>query len=112
MHSPRPREDMPPLTIAVTEDPDDLWIHVCGEVDLSNRAQLQAALAAVDLDGAAALHLDLHQLSFSDTRGCCLLLRLERDARRSGYETRIHGATPTLRRVMTLIAPDVRDRFV
>ena len=81
-----------------------VWIQVCGEVDVSNHAQLQAALSAVDLDGAHAVRLDLRHLTFCDTGGCWRLLRFERDARLSGCRTSIHGARRTVRTVLSLIA--------
>jgi anti-anti-sigma regulatory factor len=80
-------------------------------VDLSNRAQLQAALSAVDLGGAHTVRLDLQHLSFCDTRGCWHILRFERDARLSGYETSIHGAKPTVRKVLALISGADRPTF-
>ena len=81
-----------------------VWIQVCGEVEVSNHAQLQAALSAVDLDGAHAVRLDLRHLTFCDTGGCWRLLRFERDARLSGCRTSIHGARRTVRTVLSLIA--------
>lgn len=112
MHSPSPREDMYPLNIAVTKSTDAVWIQVCGEVDLSNREQLKAALAAVDIGGVQVVHLDLHRLSFCDTSGCRLLLLFEREARLSGYATQIHGATPTIQKVACLMSEDIRGSFV
>lgn len=100
MSAPRPREDMPPLHVAVTTSGTALWIQVCGEVDVSNRHRLQTALSAVHVDGADVINVDLRQLTFCDTRGCRILLLFEREARLSGHQTRIHGATPTIRKVL------------
>ena len=109
---PRPRDDVGPLLISVTASASSVWIRVCGEVDLSNRAQLQAALSGVDLDGAHTVTLDLKHLTFCDTRGCWHLLRFEREARLSGHETSIHGAKPTVRKVLALIAGADQPTFV
>ena len=92
------------MSVAVTTSACSVWIQVCGEVDVSNHAQLQAALSAVDLDGAHAVRLDLRHLTFCDTGGCWRLLRFERDARLSGYRTSIHGARRIVRTVLALIA--------
>jgi len=104
MNSPRPREDMLPLHVAVTTSGTALWIQICGEVDLSNRHHLQTALSAVHVDGADIINLDLRQLTFCDTRGCHILLLFEREARLSGHQTRIHGTTPTLRKVLHFLS--------
>lgn len=109
MSSLRPREDMPPLNVAVTTRGTDLWVQVCGEVDVSNRHKLHTALSTVQVDDADVINLDLRQLSFCDTRGCRILLLFERKARLSGHQTRIHGATRTIRKVLRFISTG--DRF-
>lgn len=101
---PTSREDIGHQLIAVTTSASSVCIRVCGEVDVANRRQLQVALSAVKLTGAHTVRLDLQHLTFCDTGGCRHLLRFERDARLSGYETSIHGAKPTIRKVLALIA--------
>jgi len=102
---------LPYLKIVVTHRTDATWIRLRGEVDYSNRPLLRAALTAVDLHRTGVLHLDLEHLDFCDVGGCRLLLLLERKARRLGYETRIHGARDTVRKVLCLIAGRDRPTF-
>jgi anti-anti-sigma factor len=104
MNSPGPPKDMDALLIAVTTSASTLWVQVCGEVDVSNHDQLRAALSAVDLDGAHIVRLDLQHLTFCDISGCRHLLLFEREARLSGHETSIHGARPTVRKVLSVLA--------
>jgi anti-anti-sigma factor len=94
----------PALKINVTATATAVRIEICGEVDLSNRDSLKAALAATDLDAADAVHLDLRQLTFCDSAGCWVLLRFEREARLAGHPTNIYGATRTVQRVLTILA--------
>ena len=44
-------------------------LHLIGEMDLSTRGRLEAALTVPDLDGAAGVHLDLRRLDFCDASG-------------------------------------------
>ena len=104
MNSPGPREDLLPLYVAVTASGTALWVQVCGEVDLSNHHRLQAALSSVPVDHADVVNLDLRHLTFCDTTGCRILLLFEREARLSGHQARIHGATPTVRKVLSCIS--------
>lgn len=106
MDSPRPREDTCTLDVAVTSTAGSVWIQVGGEVDLSNSARLKTALSAVDYGHADTVNLDLRRLTFCDTRGCQILLLFKRQAWRSGRATKFHGAVPTVRKVLNLLAPD------
>jgi anti-anti-sigma factor len=94
------------LQVAVTFGAEEMWIHLQGEVDLSNREQLRKALDAADLDDTAVLHVDLHRLTFCDTGGCRLLVAFGRRARRAGRTVQVHGATPTIGKVMQLLGAD------
>jgi len=104
MNSPGPHDDRDALLIAVTTSASTVWVQVRGEVDVSNHDQLQAALSAVDFDGAHSVRLDLQHLTFCDISGCRHLLLLEREARLSGHETSIHGARPIVRKVLSVLA--------
>jgi anti-anti-sigma factor len=94
----------PTLKINVTATGTAVRIEICGEVDLSNRDSLKAALAATHFDAADAVHLDLRQLTFCDSAGCWVLLRFEREARLAGHPTNIYGASRTVQRVLTILA--------
>ena len=79
MDSPRPREDVPLLHFVVITTPTALSVQVGGEVDLANVDALHARLTAIELDGVAAVELDLHRLTFCDSRGARLLRLLADD---------------------------------
>jgi anti-anti-sigma factor len=102
----------PALKINVTATATAVRIEICGEVDLSNRDTLIAALAATDLDATDAVELDLRQLTFCDSAGCWALLMFEREARLSGHPTNIYGATRTVQRVLTILADSDPPTFV
>ena len=104
MISPGPREQTDSLTVTVTPSDGVVGVEVCGEVDLGNRDQLNAALASVDFRAARAVCTDLSRLTFCDITGCEALLRFERRARAAGLETRMLGASPSISKVMGLLA--------
>ena len=92
------------MHFVVTATPRALRVQVGGGVDLSNTAALHAKLIATDLDGHAAVHLDLHRLTFCDSQGGGLLLAFLNRAHHGGRETTIGGATPVVRRLLSIIA--------
>jgi anti-anti-sigma regulatory factor len=105
-----PRDVSTPL-VAVTTSGSSVQIQICGEIDLSNHTQLKSALSGVELDEAQTVRLDLHRLTFCGIDGCRQLVRFERDARRSGRQISIHGATPMVRKLLGLIAGADLPRF-
>ena len=110
MDSPRPCEGIDPLTVTVTGANGDVWVVVRGEVDLANRNQLRAGLAAIDLARVSHVDLDLRQLGFCDTAGCEILIRFREQAAAAGCDVRFHGAQPIVRKVMSLLGEPVLDK--
>jgi len=104
MDPPGPREDRDLLTVSTTSTKGVVWIVVRGEVDLANREQLRTSLAAIELERANLVYLDLRRLGFCDSAGCRILLRFEEQATRAGYHVRIHRARPVVRRVMSIVS--------
>ena len=104
MNSPRTREKMNPLSVAVTTNAGAVWIQIRGELDLATCDDLQTALKAVDFDGADGVHLMLDQLTFCDVAGARILLQFERKARLSGRKTTINGTDPMVRKILTMLA--------
>jgi len=109
MNSPRPREHTDSLTVAVSLREGVACVELCGEVDLATHDQLRAALARAELCAAEVVRLDLSRLTFCDVAGCETLLRFEHDARASGHETRMLGASAPVSRVMALLAEVTRS---
>jgi anti-anti-sigma factor len=102
MYSPSRGED-PPLSVTVTMTEGVVWVQVCGETDLSNSEQLRSLLAEIELAPSSPVCLDLSGLTFCDSAGCRVLLRFETEATATGHDVRIHGASPTLRKVMSIV---------
>lgn len=98
MDSPRPREDMPLLHFVVITTPTALSVQLGGEVDLANVDALHAKLTAIELDGVAAVELDLHLLTFCDSHGA------NNQARHTGHRSTIRGAAPSTQRLLRLVA--------
>ena len=75
-------------------------LHLIGEMDLSTRGHLAAALAALPLEGVAKVRLNLGRLQFCDGAGVDELLA----ARRTPSEPVViaHSAPPHLVRLFTL----------
>lgn len=105
MHRPRPSgEATRPLRVATTRRARDAWIELRGELDIATVTQLRNALLGVDLADVDAIFLDLRQLTFCDVTASKLMLQFDCVALTSGHETTFVGATPTTRKVLTLLA--------
>lgn len=111
MDSPLPREDMPPLQFDVTATPTVLEIRIGGEVDLSNTIELHSKLATTQPDGHDAVRVDLGCLAFCDVKGAWLILEFIKRADREKQRTTVGGATPMVRKLLTLLADGERPAF-
>ena len=100
------------LLVRVWNRPHRLWVRVSGEVDLSNWEQLRAGLSQADPRSHGLVHLDLSELLFCDARGCQCLLDFEQSVRLAGNQPLIHGARPSIRKVMRLLEPDTEFTFL
>ena len=94
------------MRVTVSRTATDCWVHIFGEVDLSNRDDLQSALSAIDFRSARGVWLDLRGLTFCDSSGCLVILRFERNARLSSHQTQIWASNPAMRKVMSFLARD------
>jgi anti-anti-sigma factor len=103
MSSPRPREGTLPLRVAVTTTAAAVWVHILGEVDLSNRDDLRTALSAVDYQSAQGVHIDLRRLTFCDSAGCLVMLEFERSARAAGPPTEIWVSNATMKKLIAFL---------
>ena len=104
MDSAIPRKDLPPFHFAVSATPTAFTVHVGGEVDLSTVGVLHARLTETELDGQTPVYLDLQGLAFCDSRGGRVLLAFIQRAQQSGHQIAVGGATPTIKRLLSLIA--------
>lgn len=94
-------ESAPLLRFEHTLADGTVELHLIGEMDLSTRGHLAAALAALPLEGVAKVRLNLGRLEFCDGAGVDELLA----ARRTPPFERVviaHSAPPHLVRLFTL----------
>jgi anti-sigma B factor antagonist len=73
-----------------------------GEVDFATSADLDAALAAVELDGTRQVQLDVADLGFVDVAGLRQLSSFARQLRETGYDVATYGAQPMVDEVARL----------
>ena len=104
MDSVLPRVHACTFSFSVATTPTVVSVRIGGEIDVSTLGNLRAALAAVELDAARSVHLDLQDLAFCDSAAADLLLDFTRTATRAGRRTTICGAKPTIRRLLSLLA--------
>ena len=70
----------------------------CGELDLSNTAQLEERLA-----GNSDTVLDLSELSFIDSTGIHLVVSIAERARSEGWDFTVRNPQPAVLRVIKLV---------
>jgi anti-sigma B factor antagonist len=74
------------VRVDIHQQGDSATVVLVGELDESNVADAERrALAAAHVPGVGELVLDLADLTFMDSTGIAMLMRLERDARRRGH---------------------------
>jgi anti-anti-sigma factor len=93
--------DQEKATLSIVPLTDRLGFRVTGEVDLSNRAALEAALDLV-CECGADVHLDVRDLSFIDVGAVSLLVR-KSTALSPGKHLVLHNPSPALRRIIGLL---------
>lgn len=102
-HEPTLCFEAPPLDITTTATDKAVWVHLRGEADLANHEQLRTTLTNVKLDGAAAVHLVLNDLTFCDLSAFRHLVAFAKRVRNAGRDLTAHGACPTIKKVAGLL---------
>jgi anti-sigma B factor antagonist len=99
---PPPRSFSPdPFRILESRIDGHRVIAPCGELDLSNAAQLKARLA-----GRIDTVLDLSELSFMDSTGIHVLISTFHRAQAEAWEFTVRNAQPAVLRVIKLVGLD------
>ena len=80
---------------------EQLVIEVCGEVDLATAPQIHEIVANAVGDGWNQLIVDLRAVSFMDSAGVHLLLKL-RELRQDGVNCQMIDGRPEIHRVLGL----------
>ncbi len=91
-----------PLTVAVRFDGRRAVVVTRGELDVATVGALRLAFEKLRTLGWPTIVADLRGLTFIDSRGLCLLLELERDARQNGWAFAIVDGCPPVRRVLAM----------
>jgi anti-sigma B factor antagonist len=77
-----------------------------GELDLATVSELDARIDELRSRGFATIVLDLRQLTFMDSTGLRLLLRLDAEARADGFHFAILECEGPVRRLLELTCVD------
>lgn len=85
---------MPPLTLAHQQLPGVTVIAVTGEMDATNRAQLEKYLRKTKLIPEDTLVFDLSQVPFMDSSGLHVLLMCATDCLKKGGAVHLAGVQP------------------
>ncbi|MFF3565289.1 STAS domain-containing protein [Streptomyces sp. NPDC002574] len=88
------------LTVAPERHADRLTLCLTGEMDIDNVSRVNEAL---DLDGCTSVVLDLAGLTFMDSSGVNLVLRLRHRLGPEGVHLALHGVQGQPRRIVTLV---------
>lgn len=80
-----------------------------GELDLVTVKQLDSEIERLRSRGFATIALDLRQLTFMDSTGLRLLLRLDAESRTNGFRFLVIDGEGPVRRLMRLTR--IEDRF-
>jgi anti-anti-sigma factor len=98
--------ERPILRLSTSRAGDTATVSAAGEIDLHTAAGLEAeAVRALD-QGPARLILDLAEVTFCDSQGLAVLVRLDRLARERGSHLTIVNATRIVARVMRITGLD------
>lgn len=95
--------------VAVRPERDRVLVIPQGELDLVTVDQVEREVQQLRFRGFIDITLDLRQLTFMDSTGLCLLLRLDAAARSDGSSFAIIDAEGPIRRLLTLTR--LRERF-
>ncbi|MFD3455090.1 STAS domain-containing protein [Streptomyces sp. NPDC058691] len=91
------------LIVAPERHADRLTLSLTGEMDTDNCSRVDEAL---DLEGCTSVVLDLAGLTFMDSSGVNLVLRLRHRLGPEGVRLALHGVQGQPRRVVDLVGLD------
>jgi anti-sigma B factor antagonist len=94
--------DFQPFRLASRLDGGRAIVEAHGELDLGTVDGVERAVRELRRDGATDVVLDLRALTFMDSSGLRLLLRLDADAREHGWTLAIADGDGPVRRLLEL----------
>ncbi len=110
-----PAAEFPPLgqlALRSARDGDTHTISVAGELDLSNVADVEQELIAVERTGVRTILLDLSRLKFMDTSGIRLLIAADARSRANSHRLALRRPPGNLMRVLTIAGVAERLPFI
>jgi anti-sigma B factor antagonist len=90
------------FSVHTRPDRDRAFVVARGELDLASVGAVQAAVDELRSVGWERIVLDLRELTFMDSRGLCLLIALDRDARAQGWQFALLDGSDPVRRLLEL----------
>ncbi|MDT0165047.1 STAS domain-containing protein [Actinotalea sp. AC32] len=97
--------DGAPSGMTLHEEPERSLVEVWGEVDLAVRQNAGPLCQAVT-ERALPVVIDAGRVSFVDSAGMSILVRIARDAEAGGYPVELRNAPWMLRELMTITGVD------
>ncbi|MFF3618891.1 STAS domain-containing protein [Streptomyces sp. NPDC002467] len=93
------------LKAAVTND-DDLRVTLAGELDFHTARKVEPRLTELAASGQHSLVLDLSGISFCDSSGIDLFMRVHHRCRLAGTRLRLCGVPPLVVKSMRVLGAD------
>jgi anti-sigma B factor antagonist len=90
------------LRIDATRERDRIVLRLHGELDLASVPLLQTELAAVELEGAPLVLLDLHDLQFMDSTGLRAILDAHERSQHRGQGFAVTRASDQVERLLKI----------
>ncbi|WP_199423945.1 STAS domain-containing protein [Actinotalea solisilvae] len=91
--------------MALQSEPDRSVVRAWGEIDLSVRRSVNELCQAVS-ERSLPVVIDARDVTFIDSTGMSILVRIARDAEAGGYPVRLDNAPWMLRELLTITGVD------
>lgn len=91
------------LSIDTQKTSDATRIVVCGEVDVSNAAEMRGAIEAALATNPASLEIDLSDVAYIDSTGIGVLVGAAHSAAEAGGSFAVLNPQPNVKRVLGML---------
>jgi anti-sigma B factor antagonist len=99
------------LTVEWITGVQALTVRLEGELDLETSQELDRQLAAIDAARLKRLVIDLHGVTFMDSRGLSSIVRAHQSAEENGYALVVRRGSNQVQRLFALTGVDERLTF-
>ena len=90
------------VDVEPTEKPDSVVVRPSGEIDIATGPLLEAEVEALVEAGIRQCAIDLTGVEFIDSAGLQMVLATRASLRRVGGEFTLHGASPSVARILDI----------